>query len=434
MSSNGFFTNLTKEGPQIPWAYVGLEGPQGSGKSVTGGLIALGLSVEFHNRAPVVWVDTEGGANFLQPMHAKEKVDLLWKPTSSLKMFRETIRHAKAIGACAIMGDSLTKFWRTTTRAFMEQKRITTMQQMLPHWAACKEPWFDMLDELKAAEMHKVVCGRGGFEWETIDVLNADGEVVGTEQTKGGHKMKAETETGHEPDLNLHMEAIKDPNAGTTTRQKIGKLIGLRQTGARKIHIATVEKGRTWALNGKIFQWPDRDSYEAGEYRFVLDCLRPYLATLRIGGKQYTAPADTGEPFREGTQEHQSLHRQKQIAIEEWDAIFAAMLPGQTAKEKNLRALIGREIAAGILSRTAFESQHLDALRFQVLVLNKLWQRTEGGLEFDLEKKDALREAIEDARKDAGRDWEILKAQKPDGQPQPVVETLDKEEPEAVPF
>ena len=52
-------------------------GPQGSGKTTTLGMLALGLSITYHDRAPVAMHDTENGSDYLAPLFAIEGVPLV---------------------------------------------------------------------------------------------------------------------------------------------------------------------------------------------------------------------------------------------------------------------------------------------------------------------------------------------------------------------
>src|SRR5687767_14838017 len=56
-------------------AKIGAFGPGGSGKTTTLSLLAIGLSLTYHNGAPVVFFDTEGaGSDFVKPLFDAEGV------------------------------------------------------------------------------------------------------------------------------------------------------------------------------------------------------------------------------------------------------------------------------------------------------------------------------------------------------------------------
>lgn len=409
MSTNGngngrsFFTNVTKEGSQAAYGKFGFEGPPGSGKTTTAALLAVGISKEYHNGAPVVWVDSENGANFIRPIFVAENVDLLVVPTKSLSTLMDAVDEAKKAGACTIVPDSMTKFWTTLVANFMKENKISSYKHMLSHWPAVKDPWRAWSDAFINCQLHAIACGRGGFEYDQVDVIDEQGN-VSTETVKGDYKMKGEGEFGHEPDVNLHFQAMTDPNAPKNVKTKRGKKGPIQLVAPRKIHVATVQKGRVWQLNGKVFQWADRDAYKPGEYGEVLDCFRPYLDALNIGGK-HSSVAAGANPF---VRETNGSYIRKKEAIETWEATMQLLFPGNTAVNQHRRKFAGEKIT-GTLSLTAFKNQDVKAVQFQVLHLNKLRERlkTEGIPEGDKDFGALIDLAFEEAT----ADWRSLNLQ-----------------------
>lgn len=424
--SSNFFTNVTKEGSQAAFGKFGFEGPPGSGKTTTAALLAVGISKEYHGGAPVVWVDSENGANFIRPIFVAEKVDLLVVPTRSLSTLIEAVGEAKKSGACTLVPDSMTKFWTTLVKNFMTEHNIKNYKQMLSHWPAVKDPWREWADLFVNCSLHAIACGRGGFEYDQVDVIDDDGN-VNTETLKGDYKMKGEGEFGHEPDVNLHFQAMTDPNAPrnvkTQTKRKVGKGDNERivrgkieLVGPRKIHVASVQKGRVWQLNGKAFSWADRDKYKAGEYKLVLDCFRPYLDALNIGGKHSSVSAGVNPFVRNGESNGSYLRKKK--AIETWDATIQIMFPGSTGEAKHNRQFVGEKIT-GTLSKTAFAGQAVEEIEFQVMYLNKLRERLKDEGIPKLEKDFVA--LIDIAFEEATIDWRILHGPADEqSQPEPV--------------
>lgn len=412
-AASSFFTNITKEGVQTAHGKFGFEGPPGSGKTTTAALLAAGISKEFYGGAPVVWVDSENGASFIRPIFVAEKIDLLVVPTRALSTLIKSVDEAYKAGACVLVPDSMTKFWTTLVTNYMKEHDIKSYKQMLSHWPAVKDPWREWADLFISAHVHMIACGRGGFEYDQVDVIDDDGN-INTETVKGDYKMKGEGEFGHEPDVNLHFQSMTDPNAPKSVKTQTKKKVGtgdnqrivrgkVEMVAPRKIHVATVQKGRVWQLNGKAFQWADRDAYKPGEYKFVLDCFRPYLEALNIGGKH--TPVSAGEnPFKRG--ESNGSHARKQKALEVWGATMSIIFPSQTTEDKQRRRLVGERIT-GTLSPTAMKQQDVKDIEFQVMHLNKLRQRIEGGEGIPKLEKDLIG-LIELAFIEASEDWKIL--------------------------
>lgn len=401
-AASSFFTNLTTAGVQVAYAKIGLEGPPGSGKTTTGSLLAAGISRELCGGAPVIFPDSENGANFVRPIFVAEKIDLLHIPTRSLDTLMKSFREGIKAGACVAIVDTMTRFWTTLVSNYMKANGITSYKHMLSHWNAVKEPWREWTDLFLSSNLHVIVCGRGGFEYDSIDVIDDKGNLT-TETVKGDNKMKAEGEFGHEPDVNLHFQAMTDPNAPKTGKMKRGKKGAVQLVAPRKIHVATVQKGRVWALNGKVFSWADRDTYKPGEYKEVLDCFRPYLDALNIGGTHNSVSAGENS-FHRG--ESNGSHARKKKALEVWGATMSIIFPSQTTEDKQRRRLVGERIT-GTLSATAMGQQDVDAIEFQLMHLNKLRQRIEGGEGLPKLDKDLI-QLIELAFTEASEDWKIL--------------------------
>src|SRR4051794_7263905 len=90
---------------------LGWYGPQGSGKTTSAALLALALSCEVYNRAPVYVTDTEPGWQFLRPIFAIEGVDLIQRTEPTFKAMAANIREAEKLGACVWNVDTLTIIW-----------------------------------------------------------------------------------------------------------------------------------------------------------------------------------------------------------------------------------------------------------------------------------------------------------------------------------
>jgi hypothetical protein len=398
-STNGFFTNVTKDGVQQAFGKFGFEGPPGSGKTTTAALLAAGISKEYYKGAPVVWADSENGANFIRPIFVAEGIDLLVVPTRSLSTLIESVEQAQKAGACVLVPDSMTKFWTTLVANYMKENNIKNYKQMLSHWAAVKDPWRVWADLFVSCPLHTIACGRGGFEYDSVDVIDDAGN-VSTETVRGDYKMKGEGEFGHEPDVNLHFQAMTDPNAPKNVKQKAGKKGSVKLVAPRKIHVATVQKGRVWQLNGKAFTWADRDTYKAGEYKQVLDCFRPYLEALNIGGT-HTGVSAGVNPFA-GSRENNGSYLKRKKAVEEWAEIKKAIWPKADAASKQQRQFVGEKIT-GVLSQTAFETQPVADIEFEVAVLRKFRERVASeGIPEDMKDLGAL---VEIAREEAGYEF-----------------------------
>ena len=143
-----------------------------------------------------------------------------------------------------------------------------------------KEEWSPFSQDFQDSPLHFLVTGRLGFNWEEAEVENDKGEIV-KEVSRGGSKIKAEGDFGHEPDLEIEMSAVEDPDFLRWEKVK-GK--NRRTFKSQMIHVATLKKSRVWALNGQAFSWKDQPGYKLGYYQRVAECFKPHFESINIGG------------------------------------------------------------------------------------------------------------------------------------------------------
>lgn len=411
---------FVKAKKQARYGKVSVQGKEKSGKTTTAAELALYVAKKHHPGKPVAFLASEPGIDFVIEFFEKEGVELLEERSRAFVTLKNSIPNALKAGAGVLLIDSATAFWQEAVKAYKKANNIN--RKLKPfEYTPIKEKWREFTDQFVEAKLDIIVCGRLGFEYEDLEDANGDREMV-----RSDTKMKTEGDFNYETDLIIEMTSRPDPAAGNAVNiGKAGKKKLARSFKANNIHIATVKGCRVWSLNGQVFEFRAKAGYELGDAGKVGQCFAPYFDFLNSHDGQHNVVDNVDSTAEFQAADGNYTWKQKTIAIEEWDAIFQAMLPGQTAEAKNLRSLIGREIAAGILSRTAFESQSLDDLKFQVLTLNKLWRRAESTPEvLDTKKKGELLDAIDKAHKEAALDWEAMKAT---GNPQSGAEQVEKE-------
>src|SRR5439155_24553567 len=153
-------------------------------------------------------------------------------------------RDALKEGACVLCVDSITHFWQELFTAGMA-KGGPRLQKI----GRIKEEWSPFSQDFQDSPIHFLVSGRMGFVWDDIEIENERGELV-KEIAKAGTKIKAEGDFGHEPDLEVQMSAIEDPDFLQFEKIK-GR--ARRTFKSQMLHVATLKKCRVWALNGATF-------------------------------------------------------------------------------------------------------------------------------------------------------------------------------------
>lgn len=215
---------------------MGIYGPPGSGKTFTSLLIAEGLGLVSKKR--VAYVDTERGTDFYckavpaRTVHP-EAFDFDALYTRSLTEVLAAVKALDQKEYGVVIIDSVTHLWEAAIAAYGgNQTRAGTIP--MHAWGKIKRPYKDLMSTLLSSQMHVVICGRQGTEYQTDDE---------TDELKAvGLKMKAEGETAYEPHILIRMEALKP--------KKTHELAQI---------IAYAEKDRTGVLAGRSFINPTFD-------------------------------------------------------------------------------------------------------------------------------------------------------------------------------
>lgn len=343
-------------------------GPKGTGKTTLMAMLLIHLSKTYHNSAPVAWLASEKGVDFVLDIFKEEKVPLLLNRSRSFLDLRSASRDALREGCCAVGVDSVSHFWQDLFTEGMKA-RGPRLQRI----GRIKEEWAPFAQDFQDSAIHFLVTGRMGFVWDEVEMPDEHGDMV-KELSKGGTKIKAEGDFGHEPDLEIETAQIDDPDL-----VKFDKINGRarRNFKSQMIHVATVKKCRVWALNGKAFTWKDLSAYKPDYYKKVAEPFLPYFDSIGIGGAQAAVRNDheTSILFQNGSeQSHVEQGIKRTVALEKWLTTMNMIAPGQAANEKRTRLIVGVTIT-GTKSQTEFERQDLNLILRQVAVLEALEER-----------------------------------------------------------
>lgn len=290
----------------------GLLGFAGSGKSTTATNIATGLVGLIREKGlldgnkPVFFLDTESGADWVKPLFEKESIRLFVSKTRAFADLVEAVREAEK-NASVLIIDSITHFWTELTESYAKKKDRKKGLQF-NDWSVLKTEWRRFTDLYVNSNVHIILCGRAGYEYDYFE--NEDGK---KELEKTGVKMKAENETGYEASLLVYMErhqAMKD-----------GNLVGQYRT-------ATILKDRSRLIDGKVFNNP------------VFANFMPHISFLNLGGNQLGVDVSRNSEnlfTNEGRPQWEIDKHAKIIALEEIRDIMVKHYPGQSAADKKIK-------------------------------------------------------------------------------------------------
>lgn len=356
-STNPKFSTLLREvdAKEQSSAKMAWFGPQGAGKTMSATQVAIGLSLCYHQGAPIAFFDTEKGSNFAKPLCDAEGIKLLGVKSRAFADLLTTLTEAEQQGACCLIVDSMTHVWTELMDAFCRRKKISRIE--FQHWRELKATWREWVDRMLNSSLHILIAGRAGKEYEYQENEAGKKELITT-----GTKFKAEGDFGYEPDILVELWNEREEGS---------------KRGSHLVHKGIVLKDRSWAINGREFSWKDKSTYKKGDYRNVYKCFEPYFQVLSIGKEQVAIAADrTSDDLFDANGDSRSEYFRKlrMSLLEDWDATMDIVFPGSTAVMKTNRALAGEAIT-GERSRTRIEQFDLRTLENCVKVLRTLEER-----------------------------------------------------------
>lgn len=340
---------------------AGILGFPGSGKSFTASMLAQAISRQLGAEKPVAFFDTESGSDFLIPKFETAGIELLRVKSKAFSDLLAVGKEAEA--SCSVLiVDSVTHVWNELCEAYLAKinaalkgKNRRPLQKLeFQHWAEVKRTWASWTTFYLNSQIHIVVCGRAGYEYEFTE----NDETGKKELQKVGTKMRVEGEFGFEPSLLIEMERASNGS----------------EPGAGWIHRAHILKDRTDSINGRAFDFAKPDGKKAKEeWRPVYDAFKPVLGRLNIGGEHISVDTtrNSQDQFSDqGESDHTRRARRVTIACEEITGIMAALWPGQDAQSKKVRQAVLFEMF-GTYSWTAVESKRLEDLEWAVRTLRE---------------------------------------------------------------
>lgn len=270
LNLNPIVAQLPKKLPLVIPVKAGLMGEQGTGKTTTAGLLAAAISAQFHDRAPVHVTDPELGWQFLNPIiFQKERILLVQRTVPTFAAMLKDIEMAEREGAC-VWAVELGKIWIEIVRTLQRTDPVNWGMQL-------RSMWDDFVARFLNSKMHCLVLGR--IQDVIEDVLTERGDI---RSVKVGEGMKAggqRNNFGYEPHLVIRMHLEQKP------RVKKGKTF---EDEGRMVHRAHVLKDRTWAINGHVFRFQDRDSYRVGDFKYVWASFKPHYDAVQQSKERLT--------------------------------------------------------------------------------------------------------------------------------------------------
>lgn len=314
----------------------------GTGKTVTAAKLAIGIQQTIGDGKPVAMFDTEPGSDFLIPIFDDAGVPLLVSKSRAFSDLLAFMAESKQAGANVAIVDSVTHAWEELKNSY-EKKLKRRYGLEIWDWGKIKPDWRRFTDAMLDAQMHVIMCGRAGFEYEEREVEGKEGKL---EVVKAGTKVKAESEFGYEPHLLVEMELVKPAD------------------GSSLIHRATVWKDRSTTLNGQTIDFHEDRLHDPENE--VLSGFQPLLDWLRLRGGEEHRTLDhsrTSEDMIETPDSAAYRKRQVAITLDEIKACFIQAEHSMSTERGKRVVLPMLQRHFGSVSWTAVEALRLEDLQ-----------------------------------------------------------------------
>lgn len=329
---------------------AGLMGLAGSGKTYTATEISIGLIEHMRSRGltelaakPIAFMDTETGSDWSLPKFQAAGIEMVVNRSRSLWDLRNAIVEAEQECSILII-DSITHFWRVFCEEYAE-RRGRKRGLEFSDWAFLKKEWAVFTDLYVNSQLHIIMCGRQGYEYDFMEKDDGKKELI-----KTGVKMKAEGETGFEPSILIAMEQEH--------RMVNGEL-------KEVYRVAKVLKDRSTFLDGQVIRNPTFKDF------------LPHIECLNLGSKQGAIDKGDNAPLfsDDGSEGRwQREKREKEAVLEEIGEVVKKHHAGSSESSKKERGDI-MEKHFGTRAWTRIEGLPLAQLKTG---RNTLWIALEG--------------------------------------------------------
>jgi len=347
----------------------GLFGREGSGKTWTAALIAMGLHKQIKSKKPVSFFDTETGSSFVIHLFKNAGIELLVARSRSLTDLNTFIKESQENCDISII-DSITHPWQAEVKAYKKKTGYSFLR--IQDWGPLKETWWDMYSTpYVESKLHIIMCGRSANVFEDVSDEDPNGR-KSFKAIKVGTKMKTETDTGYEPSLLLEMEKV------------------MLKAGGKYVRRCHVVKDRFGVIDSKDFDDPTFENF------------LPHIELLNLGGKH--------NPFAEeettsdedlftigGDNKRTQQQKQIKISLEKISEGLVSVFPASQGKDRVYK-LAALEELTGTRSWTEIEIMHYDDLKYFSKVIDRLAYNLKNGTEFKDEPE--LRKLIRKIQKE----------------------------------
>ena len=350
-------------------------GGEKSGKTTTAAELAIAISKEYYDGAPVAMHDTEPGSDYILPLFQAEGVELLVRQSRKFTDMVTVLEEAEREGCCCFLQDQNTHTWDDLMETYKRERKIKGELQF-QHWGDMKEIWNEQWTKrYLASPINCIVLARAADDYTAQEKEGTDK----MEQIKTGIKAKTEKYFAYEPSLIVEMQRILAVHGEALALGRMKR--GVKPTGL--VHRAIIWGDRTRRINGQVFDFPGTTGYQKGEYKNVWKAFRPHLefhklGKLNNGGNPHQSidpGRSTGLATPENGSDYAQKMRRKAMVLGELKETYSANWPGSSEVVKGIKRQ-ATEILLGVRSWESVEQAPLDKLEIALRSLQKFEKKS----------------------------------------------------------
>jgi hypothetical protein len=367
-----------------PYLKMGMFGTEGSGKTFSMALVAIGLHRRVKSQKPIVMWDSEGGSDYLHPLFAAAGIKFMAKKARSLLELGRAIPEAQSVSDILLI-DSLTHPYQELLTAYRKKKKGGGYFIDMRDWGPIKDEWKERFAfKYVQSPLHIIWCARSKNLFEDVLDQEATERNNGQEKFKSvatGTGAKSETESAYEPSLLCEMEKVY------ASKQR-------KKSGAYKIRML-VHKDRTNFVMGRSFEYEIMNTKQAVEKCKPFADISPHVDyILSSKGKILEFSNETSEEIFDADDSAGKARFRRKKALETIESALKAIF-GQGKDPLKSAAL---EKIYGVITVTELELKDYETLEAGIESLRDLYkyQQTD-----DLTSVDKVRSALEFLKKPA---------------------------------
>ncbi len=355
---------------------LGMYGFEGSGKTFTMALLAIGLHRHIGSTKPVAMYDTETGSDYLIPMFKHAGIELVTVKARDLVTLNKAIKEA-AQEVDILLVDSLTHPYREACSTYVKKKRDGTSFIRMQDWQPIKDAWHEKFSvPYVNSPLHILWASRAKNLFEDVvdDLASSQAGRTQFKSVQVGTAARSETESAYEPSILVEM-----------TREMMGE-------GGKFSRRMTVIKERFNVIDGESFDFGRCSVEDAITNNLPFKAITPHVRLLNIGGEQVGFTEGTSEEVFDDPRQGTAQRRRKAVALEKIEAGLVSLFPSTSGKDKALKVAILDEVL-GTTSWTEIKTLSAECLEAAVAVINALRKKhAENPIETESSLRDMIKE------------------------------------------